>query len=255
MDEQGKHLRRVLPQRLLASLMALAAAAPCLGLAADFGVSPIRLDFDRNARTAAVTVTNDDPAKTLQVQMEAYEWTQDVDGKDHFEKTEELTFLPRIMSVQPAEQRLLRAGIRVPAAEREKAYRLFIEEIPEPRQGGSAAQVAVNVRFAIPVFAKPLKEEAAGEITAAEVAQGKLRVDVKNTGNVHFIIQSIQVKAADAFSKEVSGWYLLAGSARSHSIELPVDVCQKSRALELSVKTDRQELKRTVTVEAGACRS
>ena len=47
----------------------------------DFGVSPIRVDLDRNTKSALITVTNDD-ARPLAFQVRAMEWTQDAAGAD-----------------------------------------------------------------------------------------------------------------------------------------------------------------------------
>lgn len=255
MEPRSKDCRGFAPvARALAAAAALGVWLPGAN-AISFGVSPIRLDLDRSARTGSVTVTNDDPERPLRVQMQAMSWQQDDAGKDHYAPSEELTYLPRMMTVPPTENRLLRAGIRVPAAEREKAYRLFIEEVPEPRtEGSGGAQVAVKVRFGIPVFVRPLKQEPRGEIEQFELGKGALQVKVRNTGNVHFIIQSIQFRAGEAFAKDIQGWYLLSGAARTHSTAIPAEVCEKLRSVEAIVKTDRLELTRRLEVDPARCR-
>lgn len=255
MEPRSKDCRSVAPAvSALAAALALGLWLPAAN-AISFGVSPIRLDLDRSARTGSVTVTNDDPQKPLRVQMQAMSWQQDETGKDLYAPSEELTYLPRIMTVPPTENRLLRAGIRIPAAEREKAYRLFIEEVPDPPpEGATGAQVAVKVRFGVPVFVKPLKEQPSGEIDQFELGRGSLQVKVRNTGNVHFIIQSIQFRAGDAFTKDISGWYLLAGAARTYSAAIPADLCEKLRSVEATVKTDRLELTRRLEVDPARCR-
>lgn len=223
-------------------------------LAGNFGVSPIRLDLDRNARTGAITITNDDPEKPLQLQVKAFAWSQDEEGKDRYEESGDLTFFPRIMTLPPQENRLVRAGIRVPAADREKTYRLFIEEIPEPRKvEAQGAQIAVKVRFGVPVFVKPLKEEPRGEIEKIELSRGTVTVKVKNTGNTHFVIKSVNLKSGDLFAKEISGWYLLPGAARAHSAAIPAEVCKKLGKLDVTVKTDRLELSHSLDVDKAMC--
>jgi fimbrial chaperone protein len=255
MKAHPTNCRTPLPARVRATLLAFIALTAPTGFAGNFGVAPIRLDLDRTARTGSLTVTNDAADKPLRVQLEAFSWLQDASGKDLYEPTAELTFLPRSMSIEPKEQRLVRAGIRLPAAEREKAYRLFIEEVPEPRKPGEAgAQVAVKVRFGIPVFVKPLKEEPKGEIDKVDLDKGTLAVTVRNTGNVHFIIQSVQLKAGELFSKELPGWYLLPGAARAHLATIPADVCVRLGGLDVTVKTDRLELARRVEVDQALCR-
>ena len=94
---------------------------------------PIRLDLGRDAKSGVVTVINESDDR-LQVQMTAMEWTQDADGKDRYAETGDILFFPRLMIFDKKEEKILRAGIRVPAAAKEKAYRLFIEEIPGPRK-------------------------------------------------------------------------------------------------------------------------
>src|SRR5690348_11377452 len=49
---------------------------PLVSSAGSFGVTPIRLDFDRATKTGVLKISNDadDP---LQVQMQAFAWTQD----------------------------------------------------------------------------------------------------------------------------------------------------------------------------------
>ena len=87
---------------------------PVAARAGDWRVSPIRLDLGRDAKSGAVTVANDSDDR-LQVQMKAYEWTQDAEGKDRYEETGEILFFPRLMILEPKEEKILRAGIRVPA--------------------------------------------------------------------------------------------------------------------------------------------
>lgn len=233
------------------------AAAACLtgSVFAGFGVSPIRIDLDRVTRTGSITVSNDDSASPLRVQADAVAWTQDADGNDHLEATGELTFLPRIMTIAPNDRQLVRVGIRIPATSQEKAFRLFIEELPEPRKPGeSGASIAVRVRFGIPVFVKPLKEEIKGEIDRAEISRSTVQIRLRNQGNVHLAVKSVEVKGADGFSRQVSGWYLLSGAARTQAIEIPVETCRKLKALDVVVKTDQQlQFKRRLEFDQAAC--
>lgn len=223
-------------------------------VAGQFGVSPIRLDLDRGARTGAVTISNDDTDKPLQVQMKLFAWTQDAKGDDQYEESGDLTFFPRIMTLPPQEQRLLRAGIHLPPGPAERPYRLFIEEIPGPaKDTAKGAQVSVAIRFGVPIFVAPLKVEAQGVIDKAEVAKGTLQVLVRNTGNVHFVIQTLTARSGDAFNNEVSGWYLLPGAARTYSIKIPPDICTKLSKLDVTVKTDKLELTRSVDIDKSMC--
>ena len=221
-------------------------------MAGQFGVSPIRIDLGRNAKSGAITVTNDEQADTLRAQLRLFEWTQGAGGKDEYKEVEDLVYFPRLMALEKGEQKVVRVGLRTPAVEREKTYRLFIEELPPPPAPGGA-RVAISVRFGVPIFVKPAKEEASGEIDKIDMVKGVLRVGVRNIGNVHFTINSITAASGAAFSKEASGWYLLAGAEREHTIELPAAACTALKQIDVTVKTDKLELKKTLDVNAAMC--
>lgn len=222
--------------------------------AGNFGVSPIRVELDRNAKTGAITVSNDD-TDALRMQIRLFEWTQDAAGKDEYRESEDLIYFPKLMVLDKNEQKLVRVGLRTPAAAREKTYRLFVEELPgpPPLEAPPGARVAIRARFGVPIFLKPAKSEARGEIEKLEMAKGVLRVAVRNTGNAHFIINTITAASGGAYSKEVPGWYLLAGAVREHAIPVPQEMCGKLKRIDVTTKTDRFELKSALDVAASMC--
>ncbi|HWS15757.1 MAG TPA: fimbria/pilus periplasmic chaperone [Candidatus Methylomirabilis sp.] len=229
---------------------------PASARAGDWRVAPIRLDLGRDAKSGVVTVVNESDER-LQVQMAAFEWTQDAEGKDRYDETGDLLFFPRIMILASKEERILRAGIRVPATGMEKTYRLFIEEIPAPRKE-EGAKIAVAIRFGVPVFVHPLKEEPRGEVGALTMTAGTLLVPVKNSGNVHFVLQSVLVKGKNGkgeeiLSKELSGWYLLAGASRVYTTEIPPEACGNLAGVEIEVRTDKFPIHGKMVADPSMC--
>jgi fimbrial chaperone protein len=242
------------------SLSFLLLFLPLLSLTARAGewrVSPIRLDLGREAKSGVITVFNESDDR-LQVQMVAREWTQDAVGKDQYAESGDILFFPRLMIFDKKEERILRAGIRVPAAAKEKAYRLFIEEIPGPRKQQEGTAVAIAIRFGVPIFVHPLKEESRGEVGPLMMSEGTLSVPVKNSGNIHFVIQSVLVKGKNGkgeeiLSKELSGWYLLAGASRVYTTEIPPEACGNLAGLEIEVKTDKIPLHGQMVADRSMC--
>jgi fimbrial chaperone protein len=227
---------------LLTLLTLFLLLSPAPARSGEWRVSPVRLELGRNAKSGVVTVFNESD-EPLQVQIRAFEWTQDAEGRDRYTKTEDLLFFPRMMIFAEKEERILRAGIRVPAAKKEKAYRLYLEEIPGPRKD-EGVNVAIAIRIGVPVFVKPLKEEPKGEIGMMGMAKGVLTIPVRNAGNVHFIIRSTTVTGENAkgekvFSRDIGGWYLLADASRLYATEIPEDVCRDLVKIEVEAKTDR----------------
>lgn len=247
---KGAGSRRVRCACAALALLALPA------LAGNFGVSPISLELDRNAKSGAITVSNDD-AEPLRVQMRLFEWTQDAGGKDAYRESEDLIYFPKLMALDMNQQKLVRVGLRTPAGAQEKTYRLFVEELPGASAPGAppGARVAMKVRFGVPIFLKPAAPEVRGEIQAIEMTKGMLRVSVRNTGNVHFVIGTIAVSGGGAYVKEVAGWYLLPGAVRDHLIPVPPEACRKLGRTDVTARTEHFELKAALDVTASMCGS
>ena len=232
-------------------------AAPSICFSGDFSVTPIKLDLGSQDRTGAITVQNNG-TEPLNLQVRAFEWTEYAQGKDVYTETKDLIFYPVLMTVDPKGQRLIRVGIRMPAISAEKAYRLFIEEIPGPKKPDQVA-IRVAIRFGVPIFVKPLKEQKpSGEIVKAGLSKGNLSFVAANTGNEHFSILSITTTGSDAqgktaFTKEISGWYLLAGASREYSVPVPEAVCNQLSDLEINIKTDDFSIAKKVEVKKEMC--
>lgn len=239
-----------------AAAFLLAVLLPASALPGEWRVMPIRLDLGRQAKSGVVTVIND-AKERLQLQMKAYEWTQDAEGKDRYTETGDLIYFPKMMIFEKAEERILRAGIKVPATKREKTYRLFLEEIPGPRKA-EGVNVAIAIRFGVPIFVAPLEEEPRGEIAQVAMSKGTVKARVRNPGNVHFVIRSVAVKGKNAkgeeiFSRALSGWYLLAGASRTYATEVPAGLCPELATVDVEVATDRFPLSGHLDADTAMC--
>jgi fimbrial chaperone protein len=247
-----KSLRTLLPSLLPAVLLLFTASAR----GAEWRVAPIRIDLDRGAKSGAVTVYNG-PGGKMQAQISASEWSQDEEGADRYVETNDLVFFPRILPFEAGQERVIRVGIRTPAVKQERAYRLFIEEMPSLADSRLGTAVSVAVRFGVPVFVHPLKEEPQGAVESVSVDNGAIRVRVANRGNVHFKVEGLTVrgvgaKGEETFRKTVPGWYLLAGAKRTHSVAIPPEGLAASGRVEVEVRTDRMPLSASIEVAPGA---
>ena len=95
--------------------------------AGEFSINPIRLELGAVAKSGVIGVRNEGKTK-LSFQLQSMEWTQDVTGKDLYADSSDLIFFPKIMSVDPGEEGLIRVGTKNSAVPSERTYRLFIEE-------------------------------------------------------------------------------------------------------------------------------
>ena len=246
------------PPILLLLLFLLFTLLRPLPAAADgWRVIPILLNFDQKTRSGVITLYNEGVNK-ISLQVKSYAWSQDSDGKDQYLEDAELVFFPRLLTIEPGKSQVLRVGMQIPATSVEKTYRLFIEEIPEARKADQGATIAITLRFGIPIYVAPLKSEPRGEFVTAVLEKGKLSTIIKNTGNVHFRIQTVQLVGKDATGGEVlrqklDGWYLLSGVSRPYVFSLTAEECRKAVTFELMADTDREDISTVIKTDPQAC--
>lgn len=243
---------RSLQRPLLAGCAWALLAFPVAAPAADFSVSPIRAELKPGAMSETITVTNDSPTR-LRVSVKLLAWTQDESGKDVLTESTDLVYFPRQMDVEPGAKRLVRVGAKNPAQGMERAYRLFIEEMPETSAAGAAA-VTFYFRFGVPVFVPPAGAKAQPEVGEPTIEKGKLVLPVRNRGTQHFRATRISISDGAGHSQDVAGWYSLPGTSRTYEAQIPRDVCSKAKSL--SVRLDAEDgssFDRTVHVDPARC--
>jgi fimbrial chaperone protein len=232
---------------------ALAAWYSCSALAGAFGVSPIRVDLDPGTRTGLVTVTNDDERK-LHFQVKLFEWTQSASGDDAYADSGDLLFFPQIFSVDPKDKRLIRVGLKAPPQEQERAFRLFIEEMPDPNAGPSAgAQIAVRLRFGVPIFLSAGKGDAQPEILPATVTKGAVRVPIRNNGTRQIRFEEIALRVGDKPVARTAGWYVFPGATRAFTLPITPQDCPLPASVEIRATAEGKEVRSTLDVTPTLC--
>jgi len=232
--------------------------------AANFQIQPTSLELGGSVKSGAFSVINGGNEK-LNVQISAKEWSQDEEGKDVYEEAKDLVFFPKIMTVEPNEQRAIRVGVKVPAVLQEKTFRLFVEEIPSPKKdsdmkpaGKITAGLTIAFRFSTPIFVKPVQPKESGIIEKIGMSGGAVRATVKNTGNVHFKVLTVTFsgKAIDGkelFSQEVAGWYVLHGKSRPFEVVVPQEFCDRLATIKVEAKAENLTIDGTLNVQKNMC--
>ena len=206
--------------RVVLACLLLAAAAPAL--AGRFSVAPIRVDFGAGLRIGAVTVTSEDDHPLVFKNTPSL-WTQNADGGDVYTPTSDLVVTPPLLRVETGEPRIVRIGTLRDPGEVERSYRVFLEEQAPANPEGGGATIAVVIKFGVPVFVAPRSERVAGSAEIVERKPARISVQVKNTGNVHFNVETITANGVAL--KDVSSWYLLPGTMRRYDLAIPAEAC------------------------------
>jgi fimbrial chaperone protein len=220
------------------ALAFLLLAAPPPALAGRFSVAPIRIDFGASLRIGAVTVTSEDD-HPLVFKNSPSLWTQNADGGDVYTPTTDLVVTPPLLRVETGEPRIVRIGTVREPGDVERSYRVFLEEQAPANPEAGGATIAVVIKFGVPVFVAPRSERIAGVAEIVERKPGRVTLQIKNSGNVHFNVETITANGIAV--KDVSSWYLLPGATRRYDLAIPPDACTGT-AVDLRIQATRTVL-------------
>jgi fimbrial chaperone protein len=179
------------------SAAAVAGMLACVpAVAGSFQVNPVQLTLPADRNLTSLTVNNTD-TQALAIRARTFRWTQK-DGHDVYEPTNDLIVSPPIFSVPAAGTQLIRVGLRSRSGA--TAYRVILEEIPQPRNG----TVNVALRLNLPLYLLPPAGAAKAAVRWAmwKGADGSVTVEGTNSGAQR--LQVSEISAAIGNSAPVS---------------------------------------------------
>jgi fimbrial chaperone protein len=245
--------------RAVALLVALLAPAawPGCATAGDLDIVPVVVDLGR-ARSTMVSVRNaaKEPGR---YELHAFAWDESPLGQMKLEPAKDLLVFPPVLDLAPGQERKIRIGTTAAPGERERTWRVFIEEILPAATAQDATRLRTRLRVGVPVFLAPQRPLAGGEIVGLGVEHGRITFLLKNAGTVRIRPSTVRVVALGAddkpvFEKSFQGWYVLAGGDRLYEIDLPADACAKAKAVTATATLDPQTtIEARQPVAGGAC--
>ncbi len=218
-------------------VLPMATLAPAEAQTGGIQIAPVMVTLSPERSITSLRLRNG-RARPVAFEVDAYVWTQQ-NGRDVLTPTREVIVAPGVFEVAPAGEQVVRLGVRAPAQETERAYRLLLRELPSQRGEGSALGFALEM--SLPVFVTPAG--ATASLQARSETHGDMRAIVlSNTGRAHLQLSSVQdVDAAGALD---APRYLLAGA--SAEVELPANV----RAVRVrAAETTGSQTERIVNVD------
>ena len=214
--------------------------------AANFGVSPLRVELSDRQLSGALTLRNEGIEPAV-VQVQVMKWSQ-VDGRDHYAPTTEVLATPPVFTIKNGAAQIIRIGMRRGLdPDQELSYRIFLQEIPmPPREGDTGAKIAL--RIGLPVFVSPIavrRMDVRWDLVNSD-AKG-MTVRATNAGNVHSQILGFKVRDASHpnASSTQDAAYLLPGQSREWTLTGPPQ--RGADQIHLDLRTDQGEQRVAVT--------
>jgi fimbrial chaperone protein len=183
------------------------------------------MTFSQTQKSSVLTVVNEDK-NPVSLRVKAMEWTQDKEGNDVYEDTKELIFFPKRLELKPGDKRVIRVGVRKIEFDKEKAFRLFVEELPPPQKSGDGStKLAVLITFGLPVFVSPRDAAAGLSVIETSVSGNELSLLLKNTGNKHGRLSRLLAENGDIITESIPGRYLHSGTIKKLNFQIPKAMC------------------------------
>jgi len=213
---------------------------------ASLEVNPVRLTLSAAQPVAALAVRNAD-ARPAVLHLEIVAWTQD-GAADHYAPSRELLATPPIFTLPPGATQTVRVGSRrAMDPERERAFRLYLQEVPDSA-APEGTGVRIALRLGVPVFVRPRGPAAPRLSWRAERAGGAVLLQARNTGGVHARIVALRLLAGSGNLAEAPGAYVLAGQSRQWRLSV-ARVPAAGTVLRVTAKTAAGDVHADVALE------
>lgn len=216
---------------ILLAALTPASAANASGSVLVWPIDPV-IEADQHA--AALWLENRGSKPSL-FQLRVFAWSQQ-DGEDHYADQEEIVGTPPMIRIEPGKRQMVRLTRTTPVQPgTERAFRVLIDEIPikqsdEAQEEGKASiGIRLQFRYSLPLFVygeglwwkpRPDRQRAPASAGQPDLSwavvphEGTPYLEIRNTGQVHARLTSVQLSKGDASAPLAEGLlgYVLPGS-------------------------------------------
>ncbi|PJI89297.1 molecular chaperone [Sphingomonas koreensis] len=238
---------------LAACVPALVPVAPAW--AARLRISPIGVHLTATERAGAITIVNTDD-RPVNLQLRIYEWSEREDGQEQLDRTDDMIVSPPAITVPAGASYTIRvARPMIAPVNGELAYRLLIDELPQPDDPRTTGQgVKMVLRNSLPVFVTDAKAMAELKWAVWQDEAG-VHVRAENQGKRHAKIVNLMLQTPSGHPLSFGGGlngYVLGGATRVFT--LPVDApgagarLRDGDSVSLVAKNDALDVKAAIVV-------
>ena len=216
--------------------------------ASNFHLAPIRIELSAQKANAILQIVNesDDP---VTVQIHAVDWK--ANGSDEvFSDSSEILVNPPIATMPPKGSQLVRLAIRHPVPiTAERAWRLIVEEVPQPPKAGVISMV---LKISIPVFQKPEVGQAAPQLAwnVSNTNDGSLQLTASNSSNVHVQVKALTLTPLGTESQSIISSMAYVLPQGTHIWVIRSDRLRNASRIVLDAETDAGKLHEDLDVQS-----
>lgn len=194
-----------------------------LACAGSLQVMPTLLTLAANDNAQGLWLSNTGDA-SLNAQVRVFRWTQ-ANGQERMEPSDEIIASPPMLTLGAGERQLVRI-VRpnaAPPGPVEVAYRMLIDELPDPNEHKPGIRFVL--RYSVPIFVEPEHPVSPVLRTSLWLRDGQQpQLLIRNSGGEHAQFSGVSLVDASGHSTVLAEGmlgYVLPGSARSWPVPLP----------------------------------
>lgn len=229
--------RRPFVRILLAAFTWLSAGC---ALASNIGISPTSIELHPAHKVQTLTLTNPGKA-TLAFEVTVKRWQMAPDGKwrlDEISGASELVVHPLNFQLAPGKSQYVRVGLARPVTGTERAYRVFVRELPRASTTENTSAMVVLTQFSLPLFVSDGHGKPEPTIQSWQMGNRRWQfvLHAGNTGHLTPGKASLHLSSAAGkllSTQQVKLGYVLAGAGLPIEGELDSPTCKNATTYEL----------------------
>ena len=182
----------------------------------------MRLYFEPRDRAVALTLVNESDSP-IALQADIHSWTQDENGVDKLELTDDLIVSPPSLRLAPHSKQVVRLALLLPRdVSRQMTYRLVVREVPEALTANDAGvQLPIALVLNMPVFVTPAGAKRELTCTLDPDPAKAMGVSCENHGNAYAQLRSVELnRAGKTLARFEGGLYLLPGVRKTFALKV-----------------------------------
>jgi len=156
-------------------------------------VTPVQLSLSDKQRIGVVKVTNRSDERSL-LQLSLLDWQQSPKGKDRYKTSHDILLTPPLFVLPAHRTQVIRFALRHPTYNTlQKAYRVHLKEVQQPRQKKLGQTLYFLMDISLPLFVEPQKILENGVWSIKVLDAKHTQLNLYNDGNVSLFLNQWQL--------------------------------------------------------------
>lgn len=156
-------------------------------------VTPVQLSLSAKQRIGVVKVTNRSDERSF-LQLSLLDWQQSPKGKDIYKTSHDILLTPPLFLLPAHKTQVIRFALRHPTYNTlQKAYRVHLKEVQQPRQKKLGQTLYFLMDISLPLFVEPQKILENGVWSTKVLDAQHTQLNLYNDGNVSLFVNQWQL--------------------------------------------------------------